>query len=179
MSLTRTRIGSLIKVELLIFPLLLLCGILFCSFLWRLNPIPSAAYPYAAKMWPVEAYWTCLWATATRTGDNFLLQAIDWRTIAAGCVTGFALFGAFQALGLPTLAFYGVLTGITAWPHHTLLPFIGAMLGRFVFARRIGREKWRSYVPVLAAGTACGLGLTAMLAIGFTLISRSVIQLPY
>ena len=179
MTLTRTKITSLIKVELLIFPLLLVCGVLFCSFLWKLNPIPSAAYPYAAKMWPVNAYWSSLWASATRTGDNFLLQAINWWYIAAGFGVGIVMFGAFQLLGLPTLAYYGALTGLTSWPHHTILLFIGAMLGRFVFAKRIGKEKWRSYVPVLAAGTACGVGLMGMLAIGFTLISRSVIQLAY
>ena len=179
MTLTRTRITSLIKVELLIFPLLLVCGILFCSFLWKLNPIPSAAYPYAAKMWPVNAYFTCLWASATRTGDNYLLQAINLWYIVAGFGVGMLLFGIFQAFSLPTLAFYGVLTGLTAWPHFTILPFIGALIGRFVLAKRIGKDKWRSYVPVLAAGTACGLGLMGMLSIGFTLISRSVIQLSY
>ena len=179
MTLTRTKITSLIKVELLIFPLLLICSILFCSFLWKLNPIPSAAYPFAAKMWPVRAYFACLWASATRTGDSFLLQAINFSYVFMGLGAGLGLFLCFQLFGLPTLAFYGVLTGITSWPHYTVLLFAGAMLGRFVFAPRIGRDKWRSYVPVLAAGTACGLGLTGMLAIGFTLISRSVIQLSY
>ena len=179
MTLTRTKITSLIKIELLVFPLLLLCSILFCSFLWKLNPIPSAAYPHAAKMWPVQSYFTCLWASATRTGDSFLLQAINPAYVAGGFGVGIALFGVFQLFGLPTLAYYGMLTGLTAWPHNTVLLFVGAMLGRFVFAKRIGRDKWRSYVPVLAAGTACGVGLTGMLSIGFTLISRSVIQLSY
>jgi len=179
MTLTRTKITSLIKVELLIFPLLLVCSIVFCSFLWKLNPIPSAAYPHAARMWPVDAYFTSLWASATRTGDTFLLQAINFSYVLLGFGIGMVLFGIFSVFGLPTLAFYGALTGITAWPHNTVLLFIGAMLGRFVFAKRFGKELWRSYVPVLAAGTACGLGLTGMLAIGFTLISRSVIQLAY
>ena len=178
-TLTRTKITSLIKVELLIFPLLLVCSIVFCAFLWKLNPIPSAAYPFAAKMWPVRSYFACLWASATRTGDSFLLEAISLRYVLAGLGFGAVLFGVFQAFGLPVLCFYGVLTGITAWPHNTVLLFIGAMLGRFVFAKRFGKDRWRSYVPVLAAGAACGVGLTGMLAIGFTLISRSMIQLTY
>ena len=116
LTLTRTKITSLIKVELLIFPLLLVCSILFCSFLWKLNPIPSAAYPFAAKMWPVRSYFACLWASATRTGDSFLLEAINGYYVLAGFGFGAVLFGVFMIMAfvagiLPKMVPFAFLTG--------------------------------------------------------------------
>ncbi len=179
LTLTRTKFTSLIKVELLIFPLLLITSVLFCSFLWKLNQIPSAAYPYAAKMWGIQAYWQCLWATGTRTGNSLLFDAIKPGYIALGLGGGLGLYALFMIFNGPLFLFYGLLTGIGAWPHNQVLLFAGALLGHYVFQPRFGRDKWRRYVPVLTAGATCGLGLTGMLAIGFTLISKSVIQLPY
>ena len=179
LTLTRTRFRSLVKVELLIFPLLLVTSVLFCSFLWKLNQIPSSAYPFAAKMWGIQAYWQCLWATGTRTGNSLLFEAIKPGYIAMGLGTGLALYWITILFKWPLFLFYGILTGIGAWPHNQVLLFVGALLGRYVLQPKFGRDTWRKYVPVLTAGATCGLGLTGMLAIGFTLISKSVIQLPY
>jgi hypothetical protein len=38
---------------------------------------------------------------------------------------------------------------------------------------------WRQYAPVLLAGFSCGMGLMGMLAMGFTLIMRSLGRLAY
>jgi hypothetical protein len=38
---------------------------------------------------------------------------------------------------------------------------------------------WRQYAPVLLAGFSCGMGLTGMLAMGFTLILKSLSRLAY
>lgn len=179
MTLTRTKFISAIKIELLVFPLLLVSSIVFCSFLWRLNPIPSAAYPYAAKMWPYETYWQCLWVTSTQTGESRLLEAVQPGLVGWSIVGGLSLWTLISLLGLPQFLFYGLVTGATMWPHYAILPFIGGMLGRFVLMKHFGRETWRRYVVVLAAGSGCGMGLMGMISIGITLISRSVIQLPY
>ena len=72
-ELTGTKITSMIKAEFLLLPLMLLCSLIFWAFLWKLGPIPSVLYPFAAKFWPYHATFACLWATATTEGTNWLL----------------------------------------------------------------------------------------------------------
>jgi len=50
-ELTGTKFTSIIKAELLMLPILLVCSFLFWQYMWKLAPIPSNAYPYAQKMW--------------------------------------------------------------------------------------------------------------------------------
>ncbi|MBI3920996.1 MAG: peptide transporter [Armatimonadetes bacterium] len=178
-TLTRTRITSLVKAELLVFPLLLVCSILFCGLLWKVAPVPSAAYPFAAKMWPLNAMYTCMWTTATKTGKSFILDAISWQKVTAGFCVGSTLYAVTALARLPMLLFYGMIGGIGAWPHATLLTFGGAMLGRFYFSRRFGKEQWRRYTPVLSAGFFCGMGLIGMLCVGIAMIVKSVVQAAY
>jgi len=178
-ELTGTKIISVIKAEVFMLPLMLLCSLIFWSFIWKLGPIPSAIYPYAAKFWPLHAIYQCLWATATTEGTNWLLKAIKFKWILAGLAGGGALYGLITWLGAPVLLFYGLISGIGAWPHSTIPMFFGAMLGRYVFAKRFGQEKWRAYAPVLLAGYACGMGLMGMTGIAIALISKAVYQMPF
>ena len=181
LDLTRTKITSLIKAELLIIPVSLICSFIFWAFFWYLEEIPSASYPFTARMWPLQARYRCLFMTATLEGEGtpWLLQAIKPKLIATGFGVGIALYGAIAWAGLPALFFYGLIGGIAGWPNAAIPQFIGACLGRYVIARRLGREKWRRYVPVLCAGYACGVGLVGMLAVGIAIISRAVSGLPF
>jgi len=82
-------------------------------------------------------------------------------------------------LGLPVLLIYGVVRGLgQTTPHGLILEVIGALLGRFFFLKRYG-TMWRQYAPVLLAGFSCGMGLTGMFAMGFTLILKSLGHLAY
>jgi len=179
LDLTRTKITSLLKAELLIIPVSLACSFVFWSFFWYLEEIPSSTYPFTAKMWPFYARNQCLFMTATSTGTQWLLKAIKPELIAAGFGSGLALYSIIGALGLPTLFFYGLIGGIAGWPNTAIPMFIGACVGRYVIGRRLGREKWRRYVPVLCAGYACGVGLIGMLAVGISIITRAVSGLPF
>jgi len=179
MELTKTKFTSIIKAQLFIFPVLIATSILFCSFLWKINPIPSAAYPYAAKMWPLRAYYACLWATSTQTGNSLILQAIKLKYVSLGF--SFGLIFNFLCLGfhLPRMFFYGFITGIGTWPHNVLLTFTGALISRYYFIKRFGRETWKKYATVLCAGFFCGMGLAGMISVGITLVSKSVVQMAY
>ena len=179
LDLTRTRISSLIRAELLIIPVSLVCSFLFWSFFWFLEEIPSATYPFTAKMWPLMVRYRCLFMTATTGESQWLLHAIKPAYIAGGFVVGLSLYGLISVLGLPVLFYYGLIGGIAGWPNAAIPQFIGACVGRYVIARRLGKEKWRRYVPVLCAGYACGVGLTGMLAVGIAIISRAVSGLPF
>jgi hypothetical protein len=179
LDLTRTKIGSLLKAELLIVPVSLACSFLFWSFFWYLEEIPSATYPFTARMWPLMVRYQCLFMTATTGESQWLLQAIKPAVIVAGFVAGLSLYGLIGVLGLPVLFYYGLIGGIAGWPNTAIPQFIGACIGRYVIARRLGEEKWRRYAPVLCAGYACGVGLIGMLAVGIAIISRAVSGLPF
>jgi len=179
LDLTRTKITSLLKAELLIIPISLVCSFMFWAFFWYLEEIPSSSYPFTAKMWPMFARYRCLFMTATTQETPWLLKAIKLRYIGAGFGMGMVLYGVTAWLGLPALFFYGLVGGIGAWPNMAIPQFIGACLGRYVIAKRLGEKKWRRYVPVLAAGYACGIGLVGMFAVGISIISRAVSGLPF
>ena len=84
-----------------------------------------------------------------------------------------------NVLGLPVLLVYGVVRGLgQSTPHGLILEVAGALLGRFYFLKKYGKE-WRHYAPVLLAGFSCGMGLTGMFAMGCTLIMKSLGRLAY
>jgi hypothetical protein len=179
-ELTRTKFISIVKVELLMLPIMLLCSFLFWSFIWRLAPIPSASYAYASKIWPVTAQAQLLWFTANKdASSNVLLQALNWHYVGYGATFAFVAYGLTVAAKLPTLFFYGLVNGVLGQPYGTIPMFAGGMLGRFYFSKRYGFENWRAYAPVLVAGYYCGMGLIGMAAVALALLSKSVSRLPF
>lgn len=178
-ELTKTKFGSVVKAEFLILPIVLLCSFIFWAFLWRMQPIPSAATPFAYQMWPLQATSSALWMTANAGKGSFLMKAIKPDLIGVGAVGAFALFGILSAFKVPILWFYGLMGGVGALPHGTIPTFIGGMFGRYYFAKRFGKERWVSYAPVLLAGYMCGTGLMAMVAIALGLIVKSTSFLPF
>ena len=179
-ELTKTKFSSIIKVELLMLPIMLICSFLFWSFIWRLAPIPSANYPYASKFWPVHAQQSILWMTANREGsDNILRQAINPLYIGIGGGIAVALYAIISLAGLPVLLFYGLINGTQAIPPMAIPMLIGGLLGRYYFQKRYGQENWRAFAPVLVAGYYCGMGLIGMAAVSLALLSKSVSRLPF
>jgi hypothetical protein len=179
LELTGTRIRSIVKAELLMVPIVLLCSLLFWSLIWRLGPIPSDVYPYAQKFWNFTAMNQVLWMTATTENQGMFLQAIKAPVIFSGL--GFALvaYFVFTALGWPAMAIYGLIGAIGQIPHDYIVMLAGALLGRYCLSKRFGKEEWTRWTPVLAAGFSCGMGLIGMCAIAIALISKSVAQLPF
>jgi len=182
-ELTGTRIRSVIKAEAFLFVLITVCSFAYWSFFWRTSQIPSSQYPYAQTFWPLSAFWQCLWVSSTdptRAGEaTFLLKAVKFPVIGYAGGAALALYVALAALRVPALWFYGLAGGFGVATTWAIPTFIGAMLGRYYFARRLGRERWRRYTPVLAAGYAAGVGLIGMAAIGMTIIFRAVRSLPF
>ncbi len=182
-ELTGIRMKSILKAEVFLFVLMLVFSFTYWSFFWRASQIPSSQYPYAQTFWPLFAFYHCLWATATmeQAGGQptFLIQALKFDVIGYAGVGAVALGLLFAALRIPQLWFYGVATGFPLATWFIIPTFIGAILGRYYFARRFGADRWRRYAPVLLAGYTCGLGLIGMTAIGLTIIFRAVRSLPF
>ena len=179
LTLTRTKFSSLVKVELFMLPICLICSLIFWAFFWHIESIPSSTYPFTAKMWPLQATYQCLFMTATAGGKSWLTESIRFPFILGGMGFGFVLLAITTVLGLPALFFYGMIGGLGAIPNAAIPMFVGAVIGRRYFEKRYGLENWRRYTPVLAAGYACGVGLIGMLAVAFAMVAKSVSSLPF
>jgi len=89
------------------------------------------------------------------------------------------LFYLLSWLNMPVMFVYGVVRGLgQTMPHSVVVEFIGALLGRFYFQKKMGK-KWRKYIPIVAAGFGCGAGLITMFGVGITFLAKSVSQLPF
>jgi len=180
-ELTGTNFRSVIKIELVMFPVLWLASFIFWAYVWGTGPkIPSQAYPYAQKMWHRQALSQCLWISSTlpveETGgnDNLLYKAIKFDVIGYGLGFGVIGFALLRLCGLPTLALYGFISGLGFLPHFMIPEMIGALLGRYYFAKKFGRRQWLRSVPVLMAGFMCGVGLIGMVGAAFALLAAAV-----
>jgi len=173
-ELTGTSLRGIIKAEFIVFPVVMVASLLFSQFIWRLAPIPSASYPYAQELWHLQALNTLLMQSSTLEGNSLFYQALSGTTVASGIGFGLVTYAILTIFGLPVLLIYGIVRGLgQSAPHGLILEVIGALLGRFFFLKRYGKQ-WRQYAPVLLAGFSCGMGLTGMFAMGITLILKSL-----
>jgi len=178
-ELTGTSIRGIIKAEIVVFPVVMVASLLFSQFIWQLAPIPSSSYPYAQEMWHLQALNTLLMQTSTLEGNALFYQALNASYVLSGLGFGIVTYFLLTLFGLPILLIYGVVRGLgQSTPHGMILEVVGALLGRFFFLKRYG-GMWRQYAPVLLAGFSCGMGLTGMFAMGFTLILKSLGRLAY
>lgn len=178
-ELTGTKITSIVKAELFMVPIIFITSIMFWQFIWQLGPIPSPAYPYAQKMWELDALNQCLWISSTVSGQSWLLDAIKIPLMFVGFLLGVIIFVVFSLLGFPALLFYGIIRGFGILPPFLIPEILGAILGRFYLSKRFGKEDWRQYAPVIAVGYACGIGLIGMVCVAIALISKAVSPLPF
>lgn len=178
-ELTGTRFWSLWKAEIVLFPIILCSSILFSDLIWRMAPIPSAVYPFAQEMWEFQAANQCIIFSATLGEYSQFQEAFRPGILFAGLGVGLSLFSLTSWLAFPVFFSYGVVRGLGQTMPHVVIPqFIGALLGRYYFQKRLGL-RWRQYVPVVAAGFSCGVGLIAMLCVGITFLAKAVTTLPY
>ncbi|MGI6595258.1 MAG: OPT/YSL family transporter [Candidatus Ratteibacteria bacterium] len=179
LELTRTKFSSWYKAEFTSLVIMLFCSFLFWSIIWKMSPIPSSTYPYAQKMWPMDAMFQALWATSTLDGGrSWMIEAIKFKYILNSSIVGVALYSLLLLLKAPIGLFYGIIGGVAMLPHMALPMFIGALLGRFYFAKKVG-PNWNRYTPIILAGYSCGMGLIGMVSIAVALIAKTVFQIVF
>jgi len=240
LELTKTKFGSLVRLQFLHIIVLAFCSLLFWSLIWRIGPIPSSSYPFVQKMWPFSSTMQVLWVSSTlpdyytlkedaqeqgssekeqwtvdfaeehsdvcvldlelhqdmsreeagtflegmakkgllefQVRKRPLLDIVRKKFIFIGFGIGWLLYAIISGLGMPTLFFYGLISG--GWTHTVFPMFAGALLGRFYFFKRFGKP-WRSYAPILCAGYSCGMGLVSMTSISMALIVKSMSTVVY
>lgn len=178
-ELTGTRFTSIWKTQVVLFPIILLSSIFFMNFIWSLNDVPSAVYPFAEEMWKLHAENACIMFTATLGEFSIFEEAFNWLFITIGTVFGGLLFWIMSIVGAPVMLTYGVVRGLGQTMPHSVIPqFIGALIGRYYFQKRLGL-KWRQYIPVVSAGFACGMGLITTIGVGITFLSKAALPLPF
>lgn len=172
--------SSIIKTELMVVPIILTASILFSTFIWSLAPVPSEAYPAANLLWDVGARQQLLMYSSTMGGESPFFDALKGEYVAIGVGSGVGLFTVLSSFSLPTLLVYGLVRGLNqSYMHGMILEFIGALLGRYYFARKFGAQRWRQYAVVLLAGYACGVGLISSASVAIGMIAKSVSQMSY
>ncbi|OPZ23298.1 MAG: hypothetical protein BWZ02_03263 [Lentisphaerae bacterium ADurb.BinA184] len=163
----------------MLVPIILVSSFFFMNFIWSLAEVPSSVYPYAERMWDLQAANNCIMYTATLGEYSVFQDALRPLYLVLGGGCGALLFSVCGVLGAPVFLAYGLVRGIhVAMPHSLIPEIIGALIGRYYFQKRMGL-KWRQYVPVVASGFACGAGLVTVLGIGITFMSKAVVQLPF
>lgn len=178
-ELTGTRFSSIWKTQVALFPIILISSIFFMNFIWSLNDVPSAVYPFAEEMWKLHAENACIMFTATLGEFSIFEEAFNWLYIVIGTTFGGLLFGLMSIIGAPVMLTYGVVRGLGQTTPHSVIPqFIGALIGRYYFQKRLGL-KWRQYIPVVSAGFACGMGLITTIGVGITFLSKAALPLPF
>lgn len=178
-ELTGTKFTSLWKAEATMLPAILVMTLLFASFIWGLSEIPSAVYPYTQQIWELDAKNQCLVLSSTAGGYSQFTESLSGTIVLVGLVVGTALFGGLSAVAAPVTLCYGLVRGLGQTMPHVIIPqFIGALIGRYYFEKKLGLS-WGQYVPVLAAGVGCGFGLVSMLCIGIVFLAKSTNALPY
>jgi hypothetical protein len=180
-ELTGTKFTSILKAEVLTFPIIIICSFLFWSYIWRLNPIPSVQYPYAQKFWDFTALQQWLWYSATSEGGHVEMfqRAIKPWLMVGGLAFGLISYWILNFFNAPVLLIYGFIRGLSTMPHYIFPEMFGALIGRYYMRKRFGEENWKLWPPVLYAGLACGMGLVSMLSIAFALVSQSITLLPF
>jgi hypothetical protein len=178
-ELTGTKFTSIWKSRVILYPIILGFSILFANFIWSLNDVPSAVYPFAEKMWELQARNQCIMYSATLGEFSPFEDAFNAGYLGAGTAFGVVLFALMVNLKAPIFLVYGVVRGLGQTMPHAVIPqFIGALIGRFYFQKQMGL-KWRQYIPVVVAGFSCGVGLITVLGVGITFLSKAVIQMPF
>jgi len=181
MELTGVKFSFLIKAECVLYPMSIIGSLIFAQFIWSMGPVPSPMFPFANEFWELQAYNQGLMWTATLPGEQIspFREAFRWEYLGGGF--GFALltYGFLARFNLPVFLVYGIIRGLDQTVPHRILPtVIGALIGKYG-CRKWFKENWPRYRVVFAAGFSAGMGLIAMLGMGFVFMTKSVINLPY
>ncbi|MEI6084617.1 MAG: peptide transporter [Verrucomicrobiota bacterium] len=181
-ELTGTRFWSYVKASALVVPLSFILSLVFWSFIWKSGAIPSEMFPFAQKMWDLQAKNTVLLYSATLDmggAKPLFFEALHPNFIAGGFGFTVMAFFALQAFSLPVMAIYGFVQGVGGMPHAFVPLVIGALIGKFYFHKKMGQQRFLEVIPVVMAGYGTGVGLIALIGVATNLIVSAVSSSPF
>ena len=179
LELTGTKVKSVIKTQLITVPVIIIASLLFSQLFWKMAEVPSDAYPFAQKMWDLQAKLSCLTFSSTMEGGSLFFEALKPKWLICGASFGVGLYAILASLGLPTLVLFGMVRGLSqGMPAGIPFEVIGALIGRYYFRRKFG-DIWMKYVLVIGAGYACGMGLVAMVGMALAILNKMMAPLLF
>lgn len=182
-ELTGTRFWSYVKADCLVVPLSFILSFVFWAFIWHSGAIPSEVFPYAQKLWDLQARNSALLYSATLETQGGV-QPLFYQAIHPGVILGSFSFSmiAFILLStfsLPVMTIYGFIQGIGQMPHAFLPLVVGALVARFYLQRKFGPKRVLEVMPVIVAGYGTGAGLVALIGVAVNLIVTAVSSAPF
>ncbi|MHB9134095.1 MAG: peptide transporter [Armatimonadota bacterium] len=188
-ELTGTNFWSYVKADLLVIPLSFVLSFVFWGFVWHSSAIPSELFPYAQKMWDLQAKNEVLMYSATMKSGGatpLFYQALHPNVPGGG---GTVIGGAFgftilafillSTFGVPVMAIYGFIGVVGGMPHMFIPQVIGALLSKFYFQRKFGQQRFLQIAPILVAGYSTGVGLIALIGVAVNLIVKAISSAPF
>lgn len=173
------KFGSIWKAQFFLFPVIIISTILFSSFIWSLAEIPSAVYPFTMEIWDLNAKNACLLYSSTLGEYSQFSEALGFWRFFSGLGSAAVVMSILGWFGAPTMLFFGVVRGLGQTAPHTVVPnFIGAIIGKYYFEKKFGRE-WRKMIPVVSSGFFVGTGLISMLSVGIVFLSKAISTVSY
>lgn len=102
-----------------------------------------------------------------------------WPIIVFGATFGLVAYSIMSFVGLPIFLIWGYVQSVNGIPHDLLPQIFGALLARFYFWKRYGKQQWRQYAMVLTVGFGVGMSLIGMFCAALAMISKAVSPLQY
>ena len=103
-----------------------------------------------------------------------LFEALKPKVIGAGFIVGLVSFVVLSVFGLPILLVFGYIRSLTSIPHYLITEIIGALLARYYFWKKYGKQQWRLYAAVLMVGFQVGMALVGMASVSIAMIQKAV-----
>ncbi len=181
-ELTGTNFFSYVWSTALTIPLAFILSFVFWAFVWKSGVIPSDLYPYAQKMWELQAKNSVLLFSSTMEtagAKPLFFQALHPWVIGSSFAFTLIAFTLLSAFRLPVMCVYGFVQSIGGMPHSFVLIVVGAVIGKFYFQRRVGAQRFLQMMPVLLAGYGTGVGLIALIGVAANLIVTAVSGAPF
>jgi len=107
------------------------------------------------------------------------LDGRKWPIIVFGATFGLTAYFILSLLGMPIFLIWGYVQSVNGIPHTLVTQIIGALLARFYFWKRYGKQQWRQYAMVLMVGFAVGMALIGMFCAALAMIVKAVSSLMY
>ena len=107
------------------------------------------------------------------------LDGKKWPIILFGAGFGLTAYFLLAFLGMPVFLIWGYVQSVTSVQYALLPQIIGALLARFYFWKRYGKQQWRRYAMVLSVGFAVGMSLIGMFCAALAMVSKAVSSLVY
>jgi len=171
-QLTRTKISSWVKMNLIAHPIALLMGFIYTTLFWQIAPIPSAIYPAPQITWPIRLMHKCTWISAIRGTEFFNVPMIIYSFLIFG-----ALISITRMIRLP-FSMVSVAVGLgSPIPVH-VTQVIGLIIGKII-AKFFGEKFFARYKTTISAGVSIGEGIAIVIGVLSALIIKSIWARPF